>query len=49
MYREQGSHAKVRPDMKIVFVRDFDTLKERLDGTREILRALVAIAEKKKR
>ncbi len=46
---EQRSFAKVRPDMKIVFVREFDTLQERLDGTREILRALAAIAEKKKR
>ena len=46
---EQRSFAKVRPDMNIVFVREFDTLQERLDGTREILRALAAIAEKKKR
>jgi transcription-repair coupling factor (superfamily II helicase) len=46
---EQRSFAKVRPDMKIVFVREFDTLQERLEGTREILRALAAIAEKKKR
>ena len=46
---EQRSFAKVRPDMKIVFVREFDTLQERLDGTREILRALAAIAEKNKR
>jgi len=45
---EQRSFAKVRPDMKIVFVREFDTLQQRLDGTREILRALAAIAEKKK-
>ncbi len=45
---EQRSFAKVRPDMKIVFVREFDTLQERLEGTREILRALAAIAEKKK-
>ena len=33
--------------MKIVFIRDFVTLPERLDGTRNILRARVAIAEKK--
>ena len=33
--------------MKIVFIRDFDTLPERLDGTRNILRTLAAIAEKK--
>jgi transcription-repair coupling factor (superfamily II helicase) len=45
---EQGRNAKVRPDMKIVFVRDFDDAKERLDGTRQILRTLAALAGKKK-
>ncbi|MDB5650631.1 MAG: mfd, partial [Hyphomicrobiales bacterium] len=45
---EQGSEAKVRPDMRIVFMRDFETPAERLEGTRQILRTLVAIAEKKK-
>jgi transcription-repair coupling factor (superfamily II helicase) len=44
---EQGSFAKVRPDMKIVFVREFETAAARLDGTRQILRALAAIAMKK--
>jgi len=44
---QERSYAKVRPDMKIVFVRDFDTLQERLEGTRDILRTLVSIAEKK--
>ncbi len=44
---EQGTAAKVRPDMRIVFIRDFDTMKQRLAGTRRILRALVQIAEKK--
>jgi transcription-repair coupling factor (superfamily II helicase) len=44
---EQGSLAKVRPDMKIVFVGDFEKKTERLEETRNILRALVAIAEKK--
>ncbi|HET6379081.1 MAG TPA: transcription-repair coupling factor [Methylocella sp.] len=43
----QGPGAKVRPDMKIVFVRDFETKSARLAGTKEILRALVAIAAKK--
>ena len=33
--------------MKIVFARDFDDAKERLDGTRQILRTLVALAQKK--
>ncbi|HTV32431.1 MAG TPA: transcription-repair coupling factor [Methylocella sp.] len=44
---EQGSFAKVRPDMRIVFVREFETLAARLDGTRRILRELAAIAIKK--
>jgi transcription-repair coupling factor (superfamily II helicase) len=33
--------------MKIVFVREFETAAARLDGTRQILRALAAIAMKK--
>jgi transcription-repair coupling factor (superfamily II helicase) len=45
---EQGPEAKVRPDMRVVFIRDFDTVKERLEGTRLIMRTLVNIAEKKK-
>ena len=45
---EQGTSAKVRPDMRVVFIRDFDTMKQRLAGTRRILRALVGIAEKSK-
>ena len=44
---EQGSDAKVRPDMKVVFIRDFGNAKARLDGTRTILRTLAAIAMKK--
>jgi transcription-repair coupling factor (superfamily II helicase) len=44
---EQGQQAKVRPDMKIMFVRDFETKAARLDGTRQILRTLAAIAAKK--
>ncbi|MGH6841512.1 MAG: transcription-repair coupling factor, partial [Methylocella sp.] len=43
---EQGPQAKVRPDMKIVFVRAFETKAARLEGTRQILRALAAIAAK---
>ena len=45
---EQGTQAKVRPDMRIVFIREFDSMKQRLDGTRRILHALVGIAEKGK-
>ncbi len=44
---EQGSRAKVRPDMKIVFAGDFDETHERLEGARRILRTLVALAQKK--
>ncbi len=44
---EQGSQAKVRPDMRIVFIRDFEQPAERLDGTRTILRTLAAMATKK--
>ncbi len=44
---EQGSRAKVRPDMKIVFSGDFDETHERLEGARRILRTLVALARKK--
>ena len=44
---QQGSEAKVRPDMKIVFIRDFDSVDDRLEGTRVILRTLVGIAGKK--
>jgi transcription-repair coupling factor (superfamily II helicase) len=44
---EQGSFAKVRPDMKIVFVRDVEDLDERLKTTAGILRHLARIAERK--
>ncbi|HYA81662.1 MAG TPA: TRCF domain-containing protein, partial [Methylocystis sp.] len=43
---EQGSRAKVRPDMKIVFIREFENLKERLDGVRNILRTLAGMSAK---
>jgi transcription-repair coupling factor (superfamily II helicase) len=45
---EQGSEAKVRPDMRIVFIRDFELPEQRLEGTRLILRTLVGLAERKK-
>ena len=34
---EQGNDAKVRPDMRVVFMRDFETIEARLEGTRQIL------------
>ena len=40
--------ARVRPDMKVVFFDEWDTAEERIKGATEILRALVAIAERAK-
>jgi transcription-repair coupling factor (superfamily II helicase) len=45
---EQGSLAKVRPDMSVVFIDDFETPEARLKGTQRLLRDLVRIAERKK-
>lgn len=44
---EQGSFAKVRPDMKIVFIRELDDVEERLKATAGILRSLVRISDRK--
>lgn len=44
---EQGSFAKVRPDMRVVFVRNVEDISDRLKSTSTILRNLVSIAEKK--
>jgi transcription-repair coupling factor (superfamily II helicase) len=44
---EQASFAKVRPDMKIVFIRDVETPQERIKVATTILRDLVRIAEGK--
>jgi transcription-repair coupling factor (superfamily II helicase) len=44
---EQGSDAKIRQDMKIVLIREFEDTKVRLEGTRAIMRTLAAIAGKK--
>jgi transcription-repair coupling factor (superfamily II helicase) len=43
----QGAFAKVRPDMRVVFIRDFETLEARLAGVLEIMRELARIAKKK--
>jgi len=45
--REQAPYAKVRPDMKVVILDEWDEPKDRLSGTMAILRRLAAIAEKK--
>ncbi|WP_298958074.1 transcription-repair coupling factor [uncultured Methylobacterium sp.] len=44
----QGSFAKVRPDMSIVFVRDLATVADRLKETTAILRDLAGLVTRKK-
>ncbi len=44
----QGSLAKVRPDMRVVFIGEYDTPEDRLKSTAKLLRELVRIAETKK-
>jgi transcription-repair coupling factor (superfamily II helicase) len=46
--RQYGQAAKVRPDMKVVFLQTWKTPEERLMGTTEILRQLANLAESKK-
>jgi transcription-repair coupling factor (superfamily II helicase) len=46
--RDQGPAAKVRPDMKLVFLDDWERPEQRLKGTAGILRNLVQIAEQAK-
>jgi transcription-repair coupling factor (superfamily II helicase) len=38
---EQGSRAKLRPDMKLVLTRDWETPDERLKGSRQLMLNLV--------
>jgi transcription-repair coupling factor (superfamily II helicase) len=45
---DQKPIAKIRPDMKVVFLDDWEEPEERLTGTAEILRKLVGIAEQAK-
>ena len=45
---DQRPLAKVRPDMKVVFLDDWDHPQARLSGTAAILRRLVGIAEQAK-
>lgn len=45
---QQGTLAKVRPDMRLVFIDDFETAEQRLKGTKRLLTDLVRIAERKK-
>ena len=46
--KQHGQAAKVRPDMKVVFLQDWETPEERLAGTSEILRQLANLAANKK-
>jgi transcription-repair coupling factor (superfamily II helicase) len=45
---EQGSSARVRPDMKVVLFDDWERPDDRLKGAAAILRRLVGIAERAK-
>ena len=42
--REQGTGARVRPDMKVVLFDDWERPEDRLKGTAAILRKLASIA-----
>ena len=46
---ERGRDAKVRPDMKVVFLADWQEAEDRLKGTTAILRSLAGIADKAKK
>ncbi len=46
--REQAPAARVRPDQKVVLFEDWESPAERLQGTAELLRKLVRIAEQAK-
>ena len=46
--QKMGKSARVRPDMKVVFVEDWEDSEERLKGATAILRQLVNIAERAK-
>ncbi len=41
---DQGTLAKLRPDMKLVLIRDWETARTRLKGTRNLLQTLVKLA-----
>jgi transcription-repair coupling factor (superfamily II helicase) len=44
--RDQGPMAKVRPDMKVVFLEDWTSITRRLKGVTGVLRRLAEIAQK---
>ena len=41
----EGSLAKVRPDQKVVFIRDWDDPAKRLKGTAALMIVLARLAE----
>ena len=43
----QGSLARVRPDMRIVLVGDFEALTDRLEGALKVMREIAKIAGRK--
>ena len=43
---EPDAAAKVRPDQRVLFLREFDELADRLKGTTAILRKLARLAGK---
>ncbi len=45
--QDPRSEAKVRPDMRVAFMRDFERAEDRIEGARAILRKLVDMAERK--
>jgi transcription-repair coupling factor (superfamily II helicase) len=40
----QGASAKLRPDMKLVVMRSWDSAEDRLKGTRQLMQTLVKLA-----
>jgi transcription-repair coupling factor (superfamily II helicase) len=46
--RTHGAAAKVRPDMKVVFLQEWETPEERLEGTGTIMQQLAELAEGRK-
>ncbi len=40
----QGTLAKLRPDMKLVIMRSWESPEERLKGTRQLMQTLVKLA-----
>jgi transcription-repair coupling factor (superfamily II helicase) len=42
---DQGSRAKIRPDMKLVIIRNWETPEDRLNGTRQLMQTLVKLAD----